>query len=442
MNRFVRKNQIEIRFEREKEKPTREEAKKWLKNELLLGTYKLEGVQFDRLGLKIYIEFTDEQEVKKFLDTNGYDKHMTTEKHEQIQVTFHKCDEEIKLIRIYSLPMGMNNQSIEKSLMSYGKIKSIQDERYAAHDDCFAGLKTGVKIVYMILQHDIPSYIEIEGHRVIIVYNGQPKTCSLCNSVEHLRHDCPKGQMADERLRNMQTEFQRETTRIPISFAEMISLNNKNPSSTSSRLINPDKPHDTPGRAHNIDVQTSPVIQEKQTNLENQNTSGLETNTGTQKPKTGADEKQNQKKSPVKSPVFSTKNKKSAAKSSNEVIQENLNVKEIPNQVIQEKQNSQDVHKAPTTPILQEKQTNPEVQSTVTVHPLVLSPILAKRQKKLKEIKQKQPEKTAETETHCPMEEDFDDETMDYEQDMTRLNSENQDPNDENPPPPVKVKKT
>lgn len=227
MNKFVRKNQVEVKFERGKEKPSREELKKWLKHVLKVTNYDIEGVQFDRLGIAIYVEFKTEDDAKDFISTTGYETQMTSDKGDVIKVYINKCDEEVKIVRLYSLPMGMDNGIIKNKLAEYGRIDSIQEERYPENDECFPGLKTGVKLVHMLLRKDIPSYIDIEGHKVIAAYNGQPKTCGNCNAQDHLRNDCPKIRKAEDRLKSFQNGQRTAALKQPLSFAEMISLNNE-----------------------------------------------------------------------------------------------------------------------------------------------------------------------------------------------------------------------
>ena len=38
--------------------------------------------------------------------------------------------------------------------------------------------------VAMVIENDIPSYLEVEGTMAVIKYRVQPKTCWICSSME------------------------------------------------------------------------------------------------------------------------------------------------------------------------------------------------------------------------------------------------------------------
>ncbi|XP_049771884.1 uncharacterized protein LOC126151204 [Schistocerca cancellata] len=44
----------------------------------------------------------------------------------------------------------------------------------------------------MVLKKHVPSFVTIGGHRGVVQYNGQPQTCSICSSTEHMRATCPR----------------------------------------------------------------------------------------------------------------------------------------------------------------------------------------------------------------------------------------------------------
>jgi hypothetical protein len=50
----------------------------------------------------------------------------------------------------------------------------------------------GIRQALMSLTKHIPSHLTIEGHRVLISYEGQPTTCYGCGEIGHLYPNCPK----------------------------------------------------------------------------------------------------------------------------------------------------------------------------------------------------------------------------------------------------------
>ena len=47
-------------------------------------------------------------------------------------------------------------------------------------------------IAVVILTQHILSHTVVAGHRTLISYKGQPKTCYCCNETEHLYQGCPR----------------------------------------------------------------------------------------------------------------------------------------------------------------------------------------------------------------------------------------------------------
>ena len=96
----------------------------------------------------------------------------------------------MRRIRLANLPPEVNERSIRAALASYGEIVSIQDEiwpkayRYK--------VANRVKVIMMKLVKDLPSEMNIAGHRALPSYDGQPVTCYGCGDSGHINQTCPK----------------------------------------------------------------------------------------------------------------------------------------------------------------------------------------------------------------------------------------------------------
>ncbi|XP_046408756.1 proteoglycan 4-like [Ischnura elegans] len=44
----------------------------------------------------------------------------------------------------------------------------------------------------MVIKANIPSYLNFRGHRALILYEGQKKTCARCHEEGHIRKNCPR----------------------------------------------------------------------------------------------------------------------------------------------------------------------------------------------------------------------------------------------------------
>lgn len=100
-----------------------------------------------------------------------------------------------KDVRIGGLPMmGFDLSILVLRLKAYGEVKEAEWETYfvADKDDPYKEVFTGFVKVKVVVEKIIPNFIYVGGYQVTVKYRGQPKTCALCDSIEHLAIDCPK----------------------------------------------------------------------------------------------------------------------------------------------------------------------------------------------------------------------------------------------------------
>ncbi|XP_049948117.1 translation initiation factor IF-2-like [Schistocerca serialis cubense] len=62
----------------------------------------------------------------------------------------------------------------------------------------------------MVLKKHVPSFVMIGGHRGVVQYNGQPQTCSICNSTEHMRANCPRNKRPAQLPRQPNTNAEQQ----------------------------------------------------------------------------------------------------------------------------------------------------------------------------------------------------------------------------------------
>ena len=49
--------------------------------------------------------------------------------------------------------------------------------------------------------------MNVKNQRAQVIYEGQMRTCDLCDSVEHMRNECPKTKTAANRLEQARRDF-------------------------------------------------------------------------------------------------------------------------------------------------------------------------------------------------------------------------------------------
>jgi hypothetical protein len=92
-------------------------------------------------------------------------------------------------IRIANLPPVVSDGSIRAALAKYGNITEIYEESWSRKYRY--SVSNGIGIATVALAHHIPSYMSIDGNRVLILYEGKPPTCYGCNQLGHQYQECP-----------------------------------------------------------------------------------------------------------------------------------------------------------------------------------------------------------------------------------------------------------
>lgn len=95
-----------------------------------------------------------------------------------------KPSSQTKRITVLRLAYGIPAVVLEQALAPYGRvIKSSID----THN----GIYVGSRSVFMVLQKPIPSQLTIRGHKCLIFYRGQLRTCFRCGQSGHQSANCP-----------------------------------------------------------------------------------------------------------------------------------------------------------------------------------------------------------------------------------------------------------
>lgn len=92
-------------------------------------------------------------------------------------------------VRLYDLSEDVSDQRISEFLGKYGEVIEIREQRSGADLD-FPGIPTGIRIVKMIVKHNIESWVTIDGETTAVAYYGQRHTCKHCRDFIHVGITC------------------------------------------------------------------------------------------------------------------------------------------------------------------------------------------------------------------------------------------------------------
>ena len=84
-------------------------------------------------------------------------------------------------VMMNNVPYDMPDEVVANMLTNYGDITEPM-----VHMKCDLGYPNLQRKVLMKLRYDLPSYLRIEGYTTQPRYDGQPNTCRLCGSRDHI----------------------------------------------------------------------------------------------------------------------------------------------------------------------------------------------------------------------------------------------------------------
>lgn len=88
-----------------------------------------------------------------------------------------------KEVKLYDLSEGVSDDKIIEFLKQYGEIISIREQMW--NDQAHFKVSTGIRIVRMMVQKNIDSFVIIDGELTAVSYYGQRQTCKHCLDTVH-----------------------------------------------------------------------------------------------------------------------------------------------------------------------------------------------------------------------------------------------------------------
>lgn len=181
---------IKFQFDRNFIRPKAFEIKKWFIEKVLINGDDVEGVHLSFVTNSVYLKMKTPELCSSVVDRCGGKIKFLHSDGTVSEVTVSYAGFGIRTLRVFELPFEIPAEEINIALRPYGRIISNIAEKW---DETYMfPVLNGVRQVKIELQKHIPSFINICGFRALIIYDGQPKTCALCNSTEHVRSECPR----------------------------------------------------------------------------------------------------------------------------------------------------------------------------------------------------------------------------------------------------------
>ena len=161
------------------------------KDELLLSRDDVVCLQIDVSLNRFYVKCRTAATCDQLVSRNGGKYRLRQSDGEVRTVTVeHAAGLGTRLIRVFNLPHEMPDTVVSAAFSSYGKVVCVRREVW--NHDFFQGIPNGVRLVTVELSKHVPSFVVVgKVGKVMTSYDGQPRTCAVCDKVDHTRQDCP-----------------------------------------------------------------------------------------------------------------------------------------------------------------------------------------------------------------------------------------------------------
>uniref|UniRef100_A0A8D8G9U1 (northern house mosquito) hypothetical protein n=1 Tax=Culex pipiens TaxID=7175 RepID=A0A8D8G9U1_CULPI len=159
----------------------------------------------------VYVKFKTEELLTAALLECPSSEAFLYDSGETVQVTFSTGRGNFRYVRLFGLPVEVDNKHVVNVLEKYGRIHQTVRERYGP--DTGYPILNGVRGVHMEISKEIPCQLHVQHFQLRVFYDGIINKCYSCGSAEHIKVDCPKRKSAGGR---------------PSTYAEAMQFSDKN----------------------------------------------------------------------------------------------------------------------------------------------------------------------------------------------------------------------
>lgn len=145
----------------------------------------------------VYVKFKTEDQMKAALLKCPSSESFLYDNGESVQVSFSTGRGNFRYVRLFGLPVEVDNKHVVAVLEKYGKIHQTVRERYGP--DTGFPILNGVRGVHMEISKEIPCQLHVQHFQLRVFYEGITNKCYVCGSAEHIKADCPKRSSAGGR---------------------------------------------------------------------------------------------------------------------------------------------------------------------------------------------------------------------------------------------------
>lgn len=182
-------NTLQVAFNKEDPRPSAVEIHTWIDEKLKVREGDIQTLQLVAKQYAVYIKFKSAILYEQYVQQHSGESNFELMNGSTVRVNIGPAEQDYVTVRVMNVPPEISNDRIKNVLTNYGKIHSIENERWSSRYRF--QVETGIRIVKMSMDKHIPVTLLIANYEAYISYHGQEQTCFLCGSTEHLKYNCP-----------------------------------------------------------------------------------------------------------------------------------------------------------------------------------------------------------------------------------------------------------
>ena len=97
------------------------------------------------------------------------------------------ADDRLRTVHLRDLPVEIAEEVVSSFLAGFGEVLSVS---HCFFDD-YPSVRNCNRVAKILLDHDIPQYVEVDGCNCRVWYPRQPPQCSVCREFSHRAPACP-----------------------------------------------------------------------------------------------------------------------------------------------------------------------------------------------------------------------------------------------------------
>lgn len=194
MANSYRKSTLKFSFSTEYARPKALEVEQFLREDVKIPSADLIGIHLSIVSSVVYVKLVNDAACDAILEKTKNGLKFRHSDGNIGPVTVDHAGLGLRTIRIFELPFELPADEVVAALRPYGTVHSHVAEKWTQFTTY--PVLNGVRQIRIDLGKHVPSYLYIGGCRAIVIYDGQPKTCSGCGKEGHIRSECLQRRIA------------------------------------------------------------------------------------------------------------------------------------------------------------------------------------------------------------------------------------------------------